>query len=261
MWFDGLLSDVPVRREGNNLIFSGKGSVEWSDRQQDSVERYTDGSYEEDPTVAEMFGNFIATGLRSRDEVVLDIGCGLFTELPHYVAQLGLSRFIGLEPLTTPNNRSYPCLCGAIAEQIPLKDNSVDAALFGTSLDHIEAEDKAIEEVKRVLKQGGRIFFWQGLYEPQMLARQKTFEPIFVYPRGLKKLARIAAAPLEYSRIAYRMAKRRKQLETNADIDRVHFRYYTRARLADSLARWGLIKTRELLPPGQASIFVEATPR
>jgi SAM-dependent methyltransferase len=258
MWFDHLLSETPKRRDGNNLIFSAEGSAEWSERQQDSVNRYVDESYEEDPTVGQMFGNFIATGLRSRDEVVLDIGCGLFAEPPHYVAQLGLSRFIGLEPLTTQVDRSYPCLCGAIAEQIPLKDDSVDAVLFGTSLDHIEAEDQAINEVKRVLKPSGRIFFWQGLYDPEMLARQKTFEPIFVHPKGIRKLARIAAAPLEYFRIAYRMAKRRKQLESNADIDGVHFRYYTRVRLNESLGRWALTKTRELLPPGQASIFIEA---
>lgn len=154
MWFDELLSEPPAGRNGNNLIYAGNGSREWTERQHESIERYADESYEEDPTQGQMFGNFIATGI-DREDVVLDIGSGLFPDLPHYVAQLGLKRFLAIEPLTTPVDRSYPCLVGAVAERIPLKDGSVDAVLFATSLDHIEAEDEAIEEVKRVLKPGG----------------------------------------------------------------------------------------------------------
>lgn len=256
MWCDELLSEPPVRRDENNLVFDARGSAEWLKRQNDSVERYVDESYEEDPTQGQMFGNFIATGIE-RDEAILDIGCGLFPDLPHYVAQLGLKRYLGLEPLTTPVARSYPCLVGVVAEHIPLKDATIDAVLFATSLDHIEAEDAAMQEVKRVLKPGGKIFLWQGLHDPLMLARKKTFEPIFGGKLTFKRAFRLAFAPVEYAHLGYRMAKKRRQLATGADIDGIHFRYYTRAMLDASLERWGLTKTRELMPPAMPSIFVE----
>lgn len=252
MWIDELLSRPPIRRDGRNLIFETEGTAEWHERQAESVERYVDEHYEEDPHDGHQFGNFIATGLESRDAVVLDIGCGLFPHLPHYVAQLGLKRFVGLEPLTVAVSRVYPCLVGAIAENIPLRDGSVDAVLFATSLDHIDAEDAAIREVRRVLKPEGRIFFWQGLYEPEMIARQKSFEPI------AGSWLRMIAGPLEYAVLFARMRKRKRQLETAADIDGVHFRYYTRKTFDASLARWGLTSVRELLPKGMPAVFVEA---
>lgn len=257
MWIEELLSRPPERRDGNNLIFELGGSEEWQRRQSESVDRYVDEHYEEDPHDGQQFGNFIATGLESRDEVVLDIGCGLFPRLPHYVAQLGLQRFLALEPLTVPVDRDYPCLVGAVAENIPLKDATVDAVLFATSLDHIDAEDAAIAEVSRVLKPGGKIFFWQGLYEPEMLARDKSFERALA-GNVAKQAIRTAAAPLEYGLTAFRMWKRKRQLQTGADIDGVHFRYYTRDRFRQSLDRWGLTNVRELHPKGMAAVFVEA---
>ena len=258
MWLDDLLSRKPSRRAGNNLIYDGGGSADWSQRQQDSVARYTDDSYEGDPSVGQMFGNFIATGLAERDAVVLDIGCGLFPGLPHYVAQLGLNRYLGLEPLTEPVDRTYPCLVGALAEKIPLKDSSVDAVLFATSLDHIEDVDAAMKEVCRVLKNDGKLFIWQGLYEPEMLAREKSFERIFFEPSPIKRAARMLAGPLEYAVLARRIFKRRRQLRTGERIDSAHFRWYTRQRLRESMAKWNFTVARELEPPGVASIYIEA---
>jgi SAM-dependent methyltransferase len=260
MWLDDLLLQQPVKREGNNLVFAGDGSADWARRQEESVERYTDEHYEEDPRAARMYGNFIATGLPDRKAVVLDIGAGLSAELPHYVEELGLERYVALEPLTEPVERSYPCLVGALAERIPLKDDSVDAVLFGTSLDHIENEDTAIEEVRRVLKPHGKLFFWQGLYEPEMVAREKSFERVFFEKHPLKRIARIVGAPIEYAVLARRIVKRRRQLKSGEPIDSMHFRWYTRDRMKDSIARWGLTAARALEPPGVACIYIEATP-
>ncbi len=44
-----------------------------------------------------------------------------------------------------------------LGEILPIKDNSVDAVLFNTSLDHILDYHTAIQEAHRVLKPGGRI--------------------------------------------------------------------------------------------------------
>jgi SAM-dependent methyltransferase len=258
MWYSELLSEPPLKRDGNNLIYSSEGSDDWQRRQDESVDRYRSDDYEADPTIGHMFGNFIATTLEDRSSIVLDVGCGLFPTLPHYAAELNLTRFIGLEPLTTPVDRSYVCIVGAVAERIPLKSGSVDAALFGTSLDHIEAEDAAIEEVKRVLKPNGRLYFWQGLYDADYMPRDKDWAKIFTAGPLPKRIGRWILAPAEYAYLILRMRRRARQLKNNNRIDDIHFRYYTRERLNDSLKRWGLTKVRELQPPGQSSIFVEA---
>jgi hypothetical protein len=105
-----------------------------------------------------------------------------------------------------------------------------------------------------VLAPNGRIFFWQGLYEPETLPRQKTFE------RSMAE-GPIVGIPLiaaEAVLTAWRMLKRKRQLATGADIDGVHFRYYTREKLRQSLDRWGLRVTRELSPRACPYVFVEA---
>lgn len=258
MWFDELLSREPLGRDKNNLIFSSGGSPEWQRRQDESVDRYADEHYEEDPRDGQQFGNFIAAGLRSRDAVVLDIGSGIAPELPHYVAQLGLTRFLALEPLTTPVDRAYPCLVGATAEDIPLKDGSVGAVLFATSLNHIEREDAAIAEVGRVLKHGGSIYFWEGMHDAELLAEAKSFGNI-VNRGGRMRALRMAFPQADLAMLLYRMRERRRKLAKGEPLDNVHFRWNTRKSFAESLARWGLITVRELQPQGMTAVFVEAT--
>lgn len=276
MWFDSLLicddcGKSVARRDGklvcenghatpapgNAVVYAAEGSDDWERRQAESVERYEDEHYEEDPTIGQMFGNFIAVSA-DKNDVVLDIGCGLSAKPPHYVAQLGLQRFLGLEPLDTPVERDYACLVGAVAEKIPLADGSVDAVLFGTSLDHIEAEDEAIAEILRVLKCDGRLYFWQGLWEAEFIPAAKNWKKVFSGSSPLKLAARWAAAYAEYGFVSYRMWKRTRQLARGEPIDSIHYRYYTVPTFREALRRWNLTIARELIPPGQSSMFVEA---
>lgn len=254
-WPAELLKEAPIRRENGNLIYKTEGSAEWLALQAGAENRYQSHDYNvAELPILHLFGGFIAVGL-DPDSVVLDIGCGLTPTQPAYVAQLGLSHYIGLEPLPVTPFRHYPCLVGAMAENIPLKDNTVDTAIFATSLDHIEDEDAAIAETLRVLKPDGRILFWQGLYEPRVQAAAKTFEPIF---HG--SWWRPLAAPIEYAYFALRMRKLRHKLANGIPLDNVHARYYTRERFEASLKRWGLSMVREVLVPGSASLFAEARP-
>ena len=124
--------------------------MNWEMQQLLSIERYQDESYEEDATIGELFGGFIAVTL-DRTKLVLDIGCGLHPSLPHYVKQLGLPNFCGIEPLTVEVERDFRCLTGVLAENIPLETGAAGAALFATSLDHIEDAKAAIKEVTRVV--------------------------------------------------------------------------------------------------------------
>jgi len=120
--------------------------TDWEVQQAASVNRYLDSSYEADGTLGELFGGFIGVNV-DRDALVLDIGCGLHPLEPDYIKQLGLTDFTGIEPLTSPIERNYKCLSGVTAENIPLPDSYAGAAIFATSLDHIEDAPKAIDEV------------------------------------------------------------------------------------------------------------------
>jgi SAM-dependent methyltransferase len=252
-------TSLPI--EGNN-VSGAAGKVlsdEWEEMQAGSVERYKDEHYEEDETIAKIFGGFIAVTLRP-DDVIFDVGCGLFPSMPAYARDLRHGGFVGLEPLTTPVERDYVCMTGAVAEKLPLKDATFDAILLATSLDHIEHVDQAMAELKRILKPGGRIYFWCGLNEPEAMARAKSFHSIFFVTKGAKRALRIAAAPAEYAYFMYRMRKRRRDLAKGVALDTAHFRYYTRESLLKEMADNRLEVRRELLVPGNNSMLVEAVP-
>jgi len=253
-------TSLPI--EGSNInaaVGEPVLSAEWEEMQAGSVERYQDEHYEEDETIAQIFGGFIAVSLKPGD-VLFDVGCGLFPHLPAYARDLQMGGYVGLEPLTTPLARDYACLTGAVAEKLPLKDESFDAALLATSLDHIEHVDQAMAELKRILRPGGRLYFWVGLHEPEMVSHAKTFHNIFYRGRGLKRAARIAAAPLEYGWFMWKMRQRRRALAKGIPLDHAHFRYYTQASLKAELDGCGLETVRTLHIPGTSSMLIEAKP-
>jgi SAM-dependent methyltransferase len=172
-----------------------------------------------------------------------------------------MGHYIGLEPLKAPVARSYDCLVGAIAEALPLRDGSIDAALLSTSIDHIADIDTAIAELKRVLAPGGRLYFWVGVYEPEILPRAKTFHEILYFGSRTKRIARVALAQLEYAWLFLQMRRRRKKLEKGIPLDQFHCRYYTQDSLKKALDDWGLEQPRYVLIPGTSSVLVEARPR
>lgn len=232
-------------------------SSDWNAQQADSIDRYLDSSYEADGTIGELFGGFIAATL-DRDGPVLDIGCGLHPLMPHYVKQLSLPHFIGIEPLTTPIERDYECLVGVTAESIPLPDRYANAALFATSLDHIEDAPRAISEVLRVLKTDGRLYFWLGVHDPFILAETKTFGVVHNHANGLRKWARIAFGAGEHLYLWRAMRTRARDLAKGTPLDTAHLRYHTVAGIDAEMAGYGLRIVRRVLVPGSASLFVEA---
>jgi SAM-dependent methyltransferase len=227
--------------------------ADWQDRQEASVSRYASDAYDAWEIPARMFGQFIAATLTDRTGVVLDIGCGIKPTLPPVVSELGLTRYIGLEPLDVPVEREYQCLI-ASAESIPLEDASIDAVICSSSLDHIPDEDAAISEIKRVLKPGSPIYVWHGIYDPDTLIRTTTFESAFRHGPLLAPPLAAAHAALTIRRVA----KRKRSLERGRRIDPYHERWYTRDGLRNAFTRWGFDIVRELEPPGFSSMFFEA---
>jgi SAM-dependent methyltransferase len=253
--------DLTYNISGSTYVFYPTfDASQWLEQQSASVERYQDTSYEDDETLGVLFGGFIACTLE-RSGVVLDIGCGLHSQLPHYVKHLDLPQYLGIEPITAPVERTYTCLSGVMAEDIPLQTDCAEAAIFATSLDHIEDARGAIREVTRVLKPGAPFYFWLGVHDPHLLAEAKTFGVVHIHSSGLRKFVRIAAAPVEHVHLIVKMRKQAQRLAAGIPLDTAHVRYHTLATIDDELASYGLDIVRRVLVPGSASLFVEARAR
>jgi ubiquinone/menaquinone biosynthesis C-methylase UbiE len=97
---------------------------------------------------------------------VLEIGIGSGLNLPFYGA--GVREVIGVDPSLElqayarerAKDRPFPVrFIGLSGEQIPLEDASVDVAVSTWTMCTIPDALRALEEVRRVLKPGGRLLF------------------------------------------------------------------------------------------------------
>lgn len=98
---------------------------------------------------------------------VLEIGMGSGLNLPFYKAG-AVEKLFGLEPNDTSrklaarrlNDVPFPVeFLGLTAEGIPLEDRSIDTVLSTWTLCTIPDVAKALAEMRRVLKPGGRLIF------------------------------------------------------------------------------------------------------
>jgi SAM-dependent methyltransferase len=104
------------------------------------------------------FGAFC--GLRGR---VLDVGCGGDREISYADRRSREYNYVGVDPFTPSNAETFTFVKG-VAERLPFKDRSFDVVLFATSLDHVTDINAALLETRRVLRPGGMLCVWQGLY-------------------------------------------------------------------------------------------------
>lgn len=110
---------------------------------------------------------------------VLEIGIGSGINLPLYPPSV--AEVIGLEPSqallamarrTAHEARARVLLIGAGAEAIPLADRSVDTVVTTWTLCTIPAAARALGEVRRVLKNGGRLLFVEHGLAPDLGVRR-----------------------------------------------------------------------------------------
>ena len=145
-----------------------------------------------------------------------------------------------------------------MAENIPLVDGCAEAAIFATSLDHIWDAKAAVQEVTRVLKPHGPLYFWLGVHDPHLLAEAKSFGVVHNHSAGLRKFARVIGAPLEHAHLMFKMRQQAKHLTAGIPLDTAHVRYHTLATIDAELGSYGLEIIRRVLVPGSSSLFVEA---
>jgi len=102
----------------------------------------------------------LAASIVLQPECVLDVGCGTGRLLRRAYRYWPEAQLIGVDPaqgmiekakLLTPNATFFT----AMAESLPLQDNSVDFALSTTSFHHWQNQAAGIREIGRVLRPGG----------------------------------------------------------------------------------------------------------
>ncbi len=118
------------------------------------------------------------------NSTILDVGCG-----PTCTGQLfnvGLKTY--LDPLMDSYLKSYPeelpegeKICST-AEDIPKPDESFDVVLCVNALDHMIDPDKALAEMRRVLKKDGTFMLGIFLHSPPIAMARRFIErwlPVF----------------------------------------------------------------------------------
>ena len=140
-----------------------------------------------------------APSLRGLSGTVVELGFGSGPNVPLYPAEV--DRVLAVDPsevavkLATKrlSASSVPIeLIGLDSSRLPLDDNSADCVLSTWTLCTIPDVETALEESRRVLKPGGRLFFLEhGLSDDADLAqRQKRFNPIQMKIAGGCQLTR-----------------------------------------------------------------------
>jgi ubiquinone/menaquinone biosynthesis C-methylase UbiE len=123
---------------------------------------------------------------------VLEVGMGSGLNLPRYSSNV--QQMIGLEPspkllgmARRAGRRSFPVdLIEGSAEEIPLEKASVDTVVTTWTLCTIPDAGRALHEMRRVLKPGGRLLFVEHgrAPDPNVVWRQDRLTPIWKHMGG-----------------------------------------------------------------------------
>ena len=126
---------------------------------------------------AELFRDFIFPYLRGS---LLDVGCGP-QPVPEYLRQYPLECIAGVDPIGSQADHPFPFYLG-MAEMLPWPEDTFDAVVVGTSMDHFILLDRSLEEIERVLAPDGVLVVWVS-FTPGA----PTYDP---YATGLKPFDR-----------------------------------------------------------------------
>jgi len=105
--------------------------------------------------------------IESSDKI-LEVGCGAHG----LVFGFGGNFCVGIDPLAVDYKRLFPKWQGnamttaAIGEQLPFDDASFDIVLSDNVIDHAEKPAEIVDELVRVLKPGGLLYFTVNIHHP-----------------------------------------------------------------------------------------------
>jgi SAM-dependent methyltransferase len=108
---------------------------------------------------------------------VLDVGSGS-DYIPAYLNNHSMKYYIALDPLPVEQEIPYSKV-QAWAELMPFADQSFDAAILGTSLDHILCLESFWKELFRVLRNDGIVYIWGDFFTDQTFYKNVPQQQLF----------------------------------------------------------------------------------
>ncbi len=125
-----------------------------------------------------------------KDLTILDLGAGT-GRFAEFLSRVFAGRVIGVEPAFGMRSNASPAalpnevtFVGGSAERIPLRDDSCDVAWLSQVLHHVRDRARCAGELRRVLRDGGRVFIRGALADsrdnfPTLLHFFPGIAPIF----------------------------------------------------------------------------------
>jgi len=110
------------------------------------------------------------------DAKVLEVGSGAHG----LIFGFGASQGVGVDPLAVDYKRLFPHLqkqtntISAIGEELPFADASFDVVLSDNVIDHAERPLAILDELVRVLKPGGLLYFTVNIHHPIYAAASRA---------------------------------------------------------------------------------------
>ncbi|WP_169727826.1 DVU_1556 family methyltransferase [Desulfovibrio inopinatus] len=92
----------------------------------------------------------------SADDIVLDLGCGKGSSLRYLRETMNVEAF-GVEPSGGLASHAQPYVAVAQASHLPFGDETLDGVLAECVLSLVEQRDRALSDILRVLRPGGRL--------------------------------------------------------------------------------------------------------
>lgn len=138
-----------------------------------TVISYMNSEYEEiaAPHKKKLFLNLFPEIHHSPPFTVVELGIGLFSNAPYYPSTVKLHlNILGIKPdvqrhalamAAAEKNGLHLRIINCCAEELPFEDCSIDTVVNTNTLCTVQDPARALQEVKRVLKPGCRLLFWE----------------------------------------------------------------------------------------------------
>jgi ubiquinone/menaquinone biosynthesis C-methylase UbiE/uncharacterized protein YbaR (Trm112 family) len=238
-----VLADVP------RLLPSASLGSDWEAKQSLGEAEYEDEPAGSMRSLARRFARFADVG----GGLVLDVGSGVEAR-PAYLDDRDGRTVVRVDPLVGDVPSELDFVQGVV-ERLPFADAAFDAAISATMLDHVPDPKRALDEIRRVVRTGGRLALWVGVVDDRELRanalghlalpeRQSLRELVRRY--GVAGTASRAFRHLVWNRaraaattLRLQFARRRVVAEVYADRARYHFSFFEADDVLELLRQTG----------------------
>jgi ubiquinone/menaquinone biosynthesis C-methylase UbiE len=163
----------------------------------------------------EQYRRELVEGLAGR---VVEVGAGSGASFPYYPP--GVNEVVAVEPepylrrLAEQAAGAAPVpvrVVPGLAEELPLADGSFDAAVVSLVLCSVGDPDRALAEIRRVLRPGGELRFWEHVIAPdgrRLASLQRALDRVWPRLAGGCHAGRDTVAAIERAGFAIERCRR-----------------------------------------------------